>query len=288
MSELRPITTTDNNNKGQVVINWTQVSDDAIQYDTDDKETMMAKAKERMWCKAAEQAWQEEQAQLEAERVERERAAHEAKEERAHEEERRHRSKEEREAKAGSSEAAGVKKVVMDPSCTCCTQAKTVFKGQALVACRWEGQKDTEASPKIKVNKGKKQKADDEMPEPGLSQKKQVKLKPIKVLEINEPKASGSRARKAMAGGLLGLEDKLEWLIDITGLIANNLVGLFELQEAVVKNSGCIADVLEAIINESYGFRLDLDELHEEVEWLQAKGEEEEAEGGDESMAEAE
>ncbi|KIO10109.1 hypothetical protein M404DRAFT_21803 [Pisolithus tinctorius Marx 270] len=129
MSALRLITMTDDNSGGWVMINWTQVLDDTIKYNTDDKEEMMrAKAKERKWHKAAEQAWQEEQVWLEAERVERERIEAErlvceAKEERA------------------------------------------------------KIKKDTEAGPKAasKVDKGKKQKANDEMPEPGPSQKKQVK-----------------------------------------------------------------------------------------------------------------
>ncbi|KIN94634.1 hypothetical protein M404DRAFT_34857 [Pisolithus tinctorius Marx 270] len=61
--------------EGQVMIDWTQVSEDTIKYDTDnEEETMRAKAKERKRQKVAEQACWEEQAQLEAERVEREKA----------------------------------------------------------------------------------------------------------------------------------------------------------------------------------------------------------------------
>ncbi|KIO03200.1 hypothetical protein M404DRAFT_27197 [Pisolithus tinctorius Marx 270] len=117
MSNLRPTIMT-NSNKGWVPIDWTQVSDNAIKYDTDDEE----------------EAWHKEQAWLEAKRVvrekaEAERAEQEAEEKRAYEEE-RHKAKEEREAKwkckakagkgdeagARSNEASGeVKKVVMDP-----------------------------------------------------------------------------------------------------------------------------------------------------------------------------
>ncbi|KIO09255.1 hypothetical protein M404DRAFT_22448 [Pisolithus tinctorius Marx 270] len=60
MSELRLIVTTDNNNKGHAIIDWTQ------------EEVMKAKSKESKRQKAAEQAWWEEQVQLEAKRVERE------------------------------------------------------------------------------------------------------------------------------------------------------------------------------------------------------------------------
>ncbi|KIN97786.1 hypothetical protein M404DRAFT_31996 [Pisolithus tinctorius Marx 270] len=318
MSKSRLISVTDNNNKGQVIIDWTQVLDDAIRYDTNNEE-------------------EEEQAWLEAKRAEREkakaeRAEQEAEEKRAcrdeerckveeeREAEKRHKAKEEREAKqrhkakAGKGDEAGgeVKKVVMDPSCTHCSWAKTICEflmdgnkkqvtciwcNQSKGKCWWPGDgKDAKAGPKVKVDKGKKQKANDETPEPGLSQKKWAKLKAVEVLEIDEPEASGSRVRKAMTGGLSGLEDKLKQLIDIAGLIANNLAGLFELQEAAVKNSGHIADALESLLNESYGFgmavspldlgssKFDSNELHEEANWLKAHGEDEE----DETMAEAE
>ncbi|KIO08764.1 hypothetical protein M404DRAFT_22628 [Pisolithus tinctorius Marx 270] len=346
MSDSRPITVTDKNDKGRVVIDWTQVLDDAIRYDTDDEEEVMkAKSKERKRRKAAEQAQQEEQAQLEeqarleAKRVEREwieakraerekaeaeKAAWEAEERRVCEEEERW----EAEAEASKSDEAGaggasgepggeVKRVVMDPGCTCCTQAQVVCEflvdgnkkrvacvrcNQSKGKCRWPGdRKDAEASPKAttKADKGKKQKADEELPEPGPSQKKWVKSKPTEVLEIDEPEAGGSGERKAGAGGFSGLEDKLEQLIDIVGLIANNLAGLFKAHETVAKNSGRIANVLEAMLDKSYGFgmavspsdsgssELDSDELHEEAEWLKAHGEdeEEESEVEDESMA---
>ncbi|KAI6003524.1 hypothetical protein F5J12DRAFT_893768 [Pisolithus orientalis] len=156
MSKSRPISATDHNNKGWVVVDWTQV-------------------------------------RLEAKRVEREKAKAEkaeceAKEERACKEERRCRAEEEKEAErkckveaergdetgASSSEASGVKKVVMDPGCTCCTQAKTICEflvdsNKKWVACIWCNQskgkcwwpgdgKGTKVGPKAttKVNKGKK------------------------------------------------------------------------------------------------------------------------------------
>ncbi|KIN94653.1 hypothetical protein M404DRAFT_34819 [Pisolithus tinctorius Marx 270] len=333
MSDSRPIVAADNNNDGYAIINWTQVPNDEIRYDTDDEEEVMkAKLKERKRQKAAEQAQQEEQAWLEAKRVEREwieaeRAERERVKAKACEKEERWEAEHKHKAKASKGDEAGtgatggedrgeVKRVVMDPGCTRCSWAKVICKflidsnkkqvacmccNQSKGKCQWPGDgKDAEGSPKAasKVNKGKKRKADDEMPEPGPSQKKWAKSKLIKVLEIDEPEASGSGARKAITGGFSGLEDKLEWLINVTGLITNNLAGLFELQEAAVENSGSIADMLEAIIDESYGFRvvvipsdlglskLDSDELHEEAEWLQAEGEEEEAEGEDEPMAE--
>ncbi|KIO05563.1 hypothetical protein M404DRAFT_25285 [Pisolithus tinctorius Marx 270] len=261
---------------------------------------MKAKSKERKRQKVAEQAQQEEQVWLEAKRVEREQIEAERAERERVEAKRAERKAEEKRAckeEEISSEAAEVKKVVMDSGCTHCTWVKTICEflvdgnkkqvtciqcNQLKGKCWWPGDgKDTEASPKAKVDKGKKWKADDEMPEPRLSQKKQVKLKLTEVLEINRPEAGGSGARKAITGGL----------------IANNLAGLFRLQEAVVKDSGWITDVLKAIINESYGFgvavtpldsgssELDLDEPHEEAEWLQAEGEEEEAKGEDEPMA---
>ncbi|KIO00007.1 hypothetical protein M404DRAFT_29836 [Pisolithus tinctorius Marx 270] len=346
MSESRLISMTGNNEEGPALVDWTQVSDDAIQYDTnDEEETMRAKAKERKRRKAAEQARREEQARLEAERVERERieaeraerekaeaekAAREAEERRAHEEEERWEAERKRRAEASKSDEAGaggasgepggeVKRVVMDPSCTRCTRAQVVCEflvdgnkkrvacmrcNQSKGKCRWPGDgKDAEAGPKAatKADKGKKRKADEESPEPGPSQKKRAKSKPIEVLEIDEPEARGSGLREAGAERYSGLENKLERLIEAAGLIANNLASLFELHETAVKNSGRIADALEAMLDESYGFsmavspsdsgssELDSEEMREEAEWLKAHGEdEEESEGEDESMAEAE
>ncbi|KAI6156543.1 hypothetical protein BKA82DRAFT_30462 [Pisolithus tinctorius] len=265
---------------------------------------MQAKSKERKRQKVAEQAWQEEKAWLEAKRVEREwteaeRAVHEAKEERC-------KAKEEREAKqkckaeagkgdkasASSSEASKVKKVVMDPGCTHCAQAQVVCKflmdgnkkciacvrcNQSKGKCQWPRDgKDAKAGPKVagKVNKGKKWKVNEENAEARPSKQKQVKMsmKLTEVLDLNEPEASGR-------------------------LIANNLASLFKLHETTIENSGQIANTLKSILDESYGFRvvvtpsdlgssnLNLDELHEEVEWLQAK--EGGAKGEDENMAEA-
>ncbi|KIO00584.1 hypothetical protein M404DRAFT_29517 [Pisolithus tinctorius Marx 270] len=178
-------------------------------------------------------------------------------------------------------------------ACVRCNQSKG--------KCRWPGDgKDAEAGPKVKADKGKKRKADDKTPEPGPSQKKQAKSKAVKVLEIDEPKAGGSGLKEAGAERYSGLENKLEQLIEATGLIANNLASLFELHETTVENSGHIADVLELLLNESYGFsmavspsdsgssELNSEELREEAEWLKThgEGEEEESEGEDESMAE--
>ncbi|KAI6144939.1 hypothetical protein BKA82DRAFT_28153 [Pisolithus tinctorius] len=284
MSESRPISTTGNNDEGQVIVDWTQVADDAIRYDTNDEEEVMkAKVKERKRQKAAKQAWQEEQAWLEAKRVVREQAeakriVQEAEEQRAHEEEEKRRAEEEKEAEqkckveADKGDEAGgeVRKVVMDPGCTHCSRAKVACeflidgnkKRVACVRCnlskgkcQWPGdRKDAEAGPKVKADKGKKRKADDGMPKPRLIQRKWAKSRPTEVLEIDEPKASGSGVRKASAGGPSGLEEKLKQLIDVTGLIANNLAGLFELHETVAENLGCIADVLESLLDESYGF----------------------------------
>ncbi|KIO09670.1 hypothetical protein M404DRAFT_22130 [Pisolithus tinctorius Marx 270] len=343
MSELRPISTTSNNDEGRVVVDWTQVSDDAIRYDTDDEEEMMrAKAKERKRRKAAEQARQEEQAQLEAKRVERERIeakraerekveriAWEAKEQRVHEDEEKCKAKEEKEAEqkrkaetGKSSEAGGeVKRVVMDPGCTRCDQAQVVCKflkdgnkkrvacvccNQSKGKCWWPGdRKDIKAGPKAgRANKGKKQKADKESAEAGPSKQKWVKTSArlTEVLDLNEFEAGGSRVKEASAARYSGLENKLERLIKAAGLIANNLASLFKLHETAVKNLGRIADALEALLDESYGFsvvvspsdsgssELDSDELREEAEWLKAhsEDEEEESEGEDESMAEGE
>ncbi|KAI6144666.1 hypothetical protein BKA82DRAFT_4358453 [Pisolithus tinctorius] len=193
MSESRLIVAADSNNKGRAIIDWTQVPDDEIRYDTDDEEEVMkAKSKERKRRKAAEQARQEEQARLEAERVAREKAKAEKAEREA--EEKKRRAEEEKEAErkckaeADKGDEAGgeVKKVVMDPGCTRCTRANTVCKflvdgNKKRVACircnlskgkcRWPGDgKDAEAGPKaaLKADKGKKRKVDDETPEPVL------------------------------------------------------------------------------------------------------------------------
>ncbi|KIO10891.1 hypothetical protein M404DRAFT_21087 [Pisolithus tinctorius Marx 270] len=332
MSNSRPITLTNNNSKGWVVVDWTQVLDDTIRYDTDNEEEVMkAKLKERKIQKAAEQAWWEEQAWLEAERVEREKAeaekaererakamrvVWEAEGRRAHEEEEKCKAEHKCKAEAGKGSEAGAsggdavgeaKRVVMDHSCTCCSWAKAVCEflmddnkkwvacmhcNQSKGKCRWPRDgKDVKAGLKAKgkVNKGKKWKVDEENAEAGPSRQKQVKMsmKLTKVLDLDEPKAGRSGLKEAGMDRYLGLEDKLEHLIDIMGLIANNLAGLFELQEAA------------SILNESYGFRvavtpsdlgsskLDAEELHKEVEWLQSKGVEEEAKGGDEPMAKA-
>ncbi|KIN95998.1 hypothetical protein M404DRAFT_33652 [Pisolithus tinctorius Marx 270] len=305
MSTSRPTTTADNNSEGQAMVNWTQVLDDAIKYNTDDEQEMMrAKAKERKQCK-----W-EEQARLEAKRAEREkaeaeRAVWEAEQERACEEEEKHRAKEEKEA-----------------DCTCCAWAQTVCEfiidsNKKCVACMrcnllkgkccWPGDgKDTEAGPKAmgKVGKGKKRKADKENAKARPSNQKWVKMsmRVTEILDLNEPEAGRSRLREAGADRYSGLEDKLKRLIDAAGLIANNLASLFELHETAVENSGSITNALKSILNESYGFRmavspsdsglseLDSDKLHKEAEWLKTHGEdeEEESKGEDESMAEAE
>ncbi|KIO09265.1 hypothetical protein M404DRAFT_22458 [Pisolithus tinctorius Marx 270] len=332
MSDSRLITTTDNNNEGWVIIDWTQVSDDAIQYDTDNEEETMRAKEQQAWLEAERVEREKAKAErAEQEGAEAKRAEREAKEKKACEEEERWEAKCKHKAEAGkgdeastggtSGEAGGeVKRVVMDPSCTHCAWAKVVCKllmdgnkkrvawvccNQSKGKCWWPGDgKDAKASPNAtsKVNKGKKRKANDKMPEPRPSQKKWVKLKAVKVLEIDKPEAGGSRVRKTGAGGFLGLEDKLKQLIDIVGLIANNLAGLFKLQEAMVENSGQIADTLKLIIDESYGFgvavtpldsgssELDLDELCKEADWLQAEAEgeeEEEAKGEDKPMAES-
>ncbi|KIN94582.1 hypothetical protein M404DRAFT_34924 [Pisolithus tinctorius Marx 270] len=344
MSDSRPINTTDNNNEGQAIIDWTQVSEDAIKYDTNDKEeTMRAKAKERKQCKVAEQAQREEQARLEAERAERERveaeraereraeaerAEREAEEKKVCKEEERWEAEHKHKAKASkgdeasaSGEAGGeVKQVVMDPGCTHCTQAQVICefvvdgnkKCMACVHCNlskgkccWPGDgKDPEASPKAvgRLDKGKKRKINKENAKARPSKQKWAKTsaRPTEVLDLDEPKASRSRQREASAERYLGLEDKLEHLIDVAGLIANNLASLFELHKTAVKNSGCITDTLELLLDESYGFgmavspsdsgssELDSDELHKEADWLKNHSEDEEGEakGEDEDMAE--
>ncbi|KIO08881.1 hypothetical protein M404DRAFT_22695 [Pisolithus tinctorius Marx 270] len=317
MSESRPISTTGNNEEGPAVVDWTQVSDNAIRYDTDDEEeTMRAKAKERKRRKAAEQARRKEQARLEAERAERERveaerAAREAEEERAREEEEKRRAKEEKEAKrkckaeADKGDEAGgeVKKVVMDPSCTRCAWANTVC--EFVVDGNKKRVAYAEAGPKAgRTDKGKKWKAEEENTEAGPSNQKRARTsaRPTEVLDLDEPEAGGSVTKEAGVARYSGLEDKLECLIEAMGLIANNLASLFELHETAGENSGRIADALESILDESYGFgmavspsdsgssELDSEELREEAEWLRThgEGEEEETEGEDESMAEAE
>ncbi|KIN97393.1 hypothetical protein M404DRAFT_32257 [Pisolithus tinctorius Marx 270] len=343
MSDSRPIAATDNDDEGRVIIDWTQLPDDDIRYDTDDEEEVMkAKAKERKRRKAAEQAQREEQAWLEAERAAREkaeaeraeqkraeteRAEREAEEKRVREEEERREAECRRKAEAGKGSEAGaggskaggkVKKVVMDPGCTRCTRANTVCKflmdgnkkrvacircNQSKGKCRWPGDgKDAEAGPK--AVKGKKRRVNEENAEAGPSNQKRARtsVRPTEVLDLDEFEAGRSGMKEVGAARYSGLENKLERLIEAAGLIANNLASLFELHETAVENSGRIADALESILDESYGFgmavspsdsgssELDSDELCEEAEWLKAHGkdEEEESEGEDESMAKAE
>ncbi|KIO02904.1 hypothetical protein M404DRAFT_27519 [Pisolithus tinctorius Marx 270] len=294
MSKLTLITMTDNNDEGQVI-----------------EEVMKAKSKERKRQKRAER-----------EKAEAERAVWEAEEKRAHKEEERWEAECKCKAKARKGSEAGgeVKKVVMHPSCTCCAQAKVICEflmdgnkkwvacvccNQLKGKCQWPRDgKDAEAGPKAigKVNKGKKWKVDEENAEAGSSNQKQVRMsmRPIEVLDLNEPKAGRSRVKEASMARYLGSEDKLKQLIEAAGLIANNLASLFELHETTVKNSGHIADALELLLDESYSFgmvvspsdlgssELDSDELHEEADWLKnhSKDKEEEAEGEDEGMAE--
>ncbi|KIO13142.1 hypothetical protein M404DRAFT_18633 [Pisolithus tinctorius Marx 270] len=279
MPRSRLIATADNNNEGQVIINWAQVPDNDIRYDTNNEEEVMrAKVKERKRHKVAEQAWWEEQAWLEAKRVEREqakakraawerakakRAEREAKEKKVHEEEERWEAKckckgDEASAGGASGEARGeVKRVVMDPGCTCCAWAKVVCKflvdgnkkrvacmrcNQSKGKCWWPGDgKDTKASPKAgRADKGKKQKADEENAEAGPSTQKWARMSArlTEVLDLDEPEASRSRMKEAGMARYLGLENKLKQLIEATGLIANNLASLFELHETAIKNSG--------------------------------------------------
>ncbi|KIN97972.1 hypothetical protein M404DRAFT_31803 [Pisolithus tinctorius Marx 270] len=305
MSDSRPISTTGNNEEGRVIVDWTQVLDDAIRYNTDDEEETMRRV-EREW--------------IETKRAEK--AAQEAEERRACEEEERWEAECRHKAEAGKGDEAGgeVKKVVMDPGCTCCTQAQVICKfvvdgnkkRMACVRCNllkgkccWPGDgKDAEASPKAgRTDKGKKWQANEENAEAGPSTQKQARTsaRPTEVLDLDEIEAGGSGVKEAGVARYLGLEDKLKRLIDMAGLIANNLASLFELHETAVENSGHITDALKSILDESYSFRmvvspldsgsseLDSDELCEEAEWLKNHGEdeEEESEGEDESMAEA-
>ncbi|KIO00585.1 hypothetical protein M404DRAFT_29519 [Pisolithus tinctorius Marx 270] len=148
MSDSRPIDAADNNSEGRVVVDWAQVPDDDIRYDTDNEEEVMrVKAKERKRRKAAEQARQEEQAWLEAERVAREqaeaeravqeraeakRAEREAEEKKVCEEEEKWEAECKRKAVTGKGDEAGasgeaggeVKWVVMEPSCTRCARLR--------------------------------------------------------------------------------------------------------------------------------------------------------------------
>ncbi|KAI6148796.1 hypothetical protein BKA82DRAFT_22512 [Pisolithus tinctorius] len=333
MSKSRPITVTDKNDKGWVVIDWTQVSDDAIQYDTNDEEE-------------EEQAWLEAK-RVEREQIEAEKAVWEAEERRVCEEEERQEAECKHKAKAGKSDEAStggasgeaggeVKRVVMDPGCTHCTWAQVICKflvdgnkkrvacmhcNQSKGKCQWPGdRKDAEAGPKAvsspgllrptptlnkaapKADKGKKRKADDEMPKPRPSKKKAKAIdKLLEVLDVDEGETSGSRPRGPSVAAFSGLEDKLKCLIDIAGLIANNLVGLFKAHKAVAENSGRITNALEVMLDESYGFRmavspldsgsseLDSDELHKEADWLKAHSEDKEEESSreDETMAKA-
>ncbi|KIO03930.1 hypothetical protein M404DRAFT_26541 [Pisolithus tinctorius Marx 270] len=278
MSELRLITATDNDDEGWVIIDWTQMPDDDIRYDTDDKEEVMK-----------EQAW------LEAERI-----VWDAEEQRAREEEERCRAEEEKEAKckhkaeagkssearASGNENGEVRKVVMDPSNkkhVTCVQCN-LSKGK----CCWPRDgKDAKASPKArKADKGKKRKAEEENAKARPSNQKQVRtsVRLTKVLDLDELEAGGSRMKEASMARYSGLENKLD---------------LFKLHETVVENSGCIADALKSLLNESYGYgmavspldsgssELDSDELHKEAEWLRTPGKdnEEETKGEDEAMA---
>ncbi|KIO10106.1 hypothetical protein M404DRAFT_21781 [Pisolithus tinctorius Marx 270] len=164
MSDLRPTMMTDNISEGQIIVNWTQVLDDAIKYDTDNKEEMM-KVKRTEW---------------------------EAKERRVHEEEEKHKAK----AGAGGSEAGEVKKEVMDPGLSVSFSWMAIRSvlpacdaiNQKALKCQWPRDgKDAKASLKaiMKADKGKKQKANEENTEAGPSKKwVTASVKLIKVLDL--------------------------------------------------------------------------------------------------------
>ncbi|KIN99807.1 hypothetical protein M404DRAFT_30056 [Pisolithus tinctorius Marx 270] len=188
--------------------------------------------------------------------AEAERAEREAEERKGCKEEERWEAKHKckAEARAGGSEAVGeVRKVVMDPGCTHCTQAKAICKflgdgnkkqvaciqcNQSKGKCQWPGDgKDTKASPKARrTDKGKKWKANKENAKAGPSTQKQARtsVRLTEVLDLDKPEASRSRPREAGVDRYLGLEDKLECLINMAGLIANNLASLFELHKTVL------------------------------------------------------
>ncbi|KIO08022.1 hypothetical protein M404DRAFT_23272 [Pisolithus tinctorius Marx 270] len=157
--------------------------------------------------------------------------------------------------------------------------------------CWWlRDGKDAEASPKARrADKGKKWKADEENTKARPSTQKQARtsVRLTKVLDLNKPEASRSRMKEASTARCLGLENKLEQLIEAMGLIANNLASLFKLHETAL------------LLDESYGFgvvvspsdlgssELDSDELCKEANWLKNHSkDEEEAEGEDEDMVE--
>ncbi|KIN96451.1 hypothetical protein M404DRAFT_33250 [Pisolithus tinctorius Marx 270] len=289
MSDSRPTTAADNNNEGQVIVDWAQVPNVRGQRGRELRLRRQHGRLRRRVCKE-EERWE---------------AKHKCKAE----------ARKGSEAVASGSEASKVKKVVMDPGCTHCSQANVVCKflidsNKKQVACIWcnllKGKcwwpgdgKDAEG----KVDKGKNQKVNDEGIEAGPSKQKQAKtsVRPVEVLDLDEPEPGGSRSQETDAEHYSGLEEKLEYLIDAVGLIANNLASLFKLHKTAVENSGCIADMLKSLLDESYGFRmavppsdlglseLDSDELHEEADWLKAHGKDEEEESGgeDETMAEA-
>ncbi|KIN98414.1 hypothetical protein M404DRAFT_31418 [Pisolithus tinctorius Marx 270] len=139
--------------------------------------------------------------------------------------------------------------------------------------CHWpRDRKDAEASPK--AVKGKKRKVNEDNTEarPCMQKWAKTSVRLTEVLDLDEFEASRT----------------------------NDLAGLFELQEAMVEHSGHIADALESLLDESYGFgmvvspsdsgssELDSDELCEEADWLKNHSEDEEGEakGEDEDMAE--
>ncbi|KAI6144185.1 hypothetical protein BKA82DRAFT_4358630 [Pisolithus tinctorius] len=256
MSESRLISTTGNNDEGWVIVDWTQVSDDAIRYNTDDKEEMM-----RVWLEGKRAA---------REKAEAERAEWEAKEKR--EAEQRHKAK----ADDGDEARGEVKKVVMDPGCTRCARMAT---RRGWPACTATSQKAG------RVDKGKKRKADEEMPEPGPSKKKLKAVdKPLEVLDIDEDEAGRSRPRGPSATVFSGLEDKLKCLINIMGLITNNLDCCGERDLPTLRVFG-----MAMFPSDLGSSELDSDELCEEADWLKAHGEDKEEESSreDETMAEA-
>ncbi|KIO07266.1 hypothetical protein M404DRAFT_23717 [Pisolithus tinctorius Marx 270] len=122
MSALRLITTTDHNDEGWALIDWTQVSDNAIKYDTDNEEETMRAKEEQAWLEAERVERERAEAKrAEWERAEAKRAEREAEEKKACKEEERWEAKckckgDEASTGGASGEARGeVKRVVMDP-----------------------------------------------------------------------------------------------------------------------------------------------------------------------------
>ncbi|KIO15008.1 hypothetical protein M404DRAFT_17858 [Pisolithus tinctorius Marx 270] len=255
MSDSR-LTIMIDSDKGQVPINWTQVLDDAIKYDTNNEEEMMrAKAKERKSCTHC--AWAQVVCEFLMD------------------------SNKKWVACVWCNQSKGKCQWPRDRK-----DAKAGLKvtGKVNKGKKWKVNKEnTEAGPSkqkwAKTSVRLVEILDLNEPKAGRSGLKEASVARYSALESKLKQLI--EATGLIANNLASLFKLHETAVENLGLgqITNTL------ESKLDKSYGFRVAVTPSDLGSS---KLNSDELHEEAEWLQAEGEEEEAEGEDENMAKAE